>query len=237
MDRSQDIISIIIPTINEESSLASSIQTAQPGEGVEIIVADGGSSDQTVEIAHSLQVKVVHSKTGRARQMNAGVRESRGDILLFLHADTLLPKGYDTCVRRILSAPSIAVGAFRLALDEPGISLRLIELGANLRSKYLKLPYGDQALFMSRRRFEQAGGFPEIPLMEDFSLLREMKKRGRVVLAPLEVKTSARRWIRRGIWSVTILNQCIVAAYLVGVSPERLAGWYRRQKKRHKDAE
>jgi len=232
MNKLREIISIIIPALNEESSLASTIKVVQGGEGIEIIVVDGGSSDRTLEVAHSLEVKVVSSNSGRAEQMNAGARESCGSLLLFLHADTELPEGYDSCIRRILSDRSIVVGAFRLAIDAPGISFRIIEYCANLRSKYFYFPYGDQALFMRRQDFNRAGWFPEIALMEDFSLVRQMKKLGRVALAPLAVKTSARRWQSLGIIHATILNQFIVGAYVMGVSPVRLAGWYRRKKKR-----
>jgi rSAM/selenodomain-associated transferase 2 len=230
MDKSREIISIIIPTLNEESVLTSAIKAVQGGEGIEIIVVDGGSSDRTLEIAHCMKVKVVRSNAGRARQMNAGARESCGSILFFLHADTELPEGYDSCIRRILHDSSITIGAFRLAIDTPGIFFRIIEYGANLRSKYLNLPYGDQGLFMRRQDFNRAGWFPEIALMEDFSLIRQMKKLGRVVLAPLVVKTSARRWRNLGIFHTTILNQLIVLAFVMGVSPLRLAGWYRRNK-------
>ncbi len=233
--RSQELISIIIPTLNEESSLPAAVSRARSGAEIEIVVADGGSSDRTLELAEELRVKVVSSKPGRAVQMNAGARESRGDILLFLHADTLLPRGYDKCVRRISGDRSVAIGAFRLGIRDPGIALRIIELGANLRSKYGHLPYGDQALFMSRRRFDELGGFPEISLMEDFALVQQLKRRGRVVLAPLAVYTSARRWRDLGILRTTVLNQLIVGAYMMGVSPVRLAAWYRRRKNR--DAE
>ncbi|MCD6269290.1 MAG: TIGR04283 family arsenosugar biosynthesis glycosyltransferase [Deltaproteobacteria bacterium] len=236
MDRSQDIISIIVPTLNEESSLTATINLAQKSERIEIIVVDGGSSDQTLEIAHSLQVKVVSSQAGRAGQMNAGAREARGDILLFLHADTLLPEGYDKCIHRILRDRSVALGAFRLGIKAQGISFRIIEFGANLRSRYCNLPYGDQAFFMRRQRFEQLGGFPEISLMEDFALVRQMKKLGRVALAPLAVQTSARRWQKEGILQTTVLNQLIVGAYMMGVSPVRLAAWYRRKTGRHSHA-
>ncbi len=237
MDRSQDIVSIIIPTLNEESSLAATINMAQQSERIEIIVVDGGSSDHTLGIAHSLRVKVVCSKAGRAGQMNAGAREARGNILLFLHADTLLPEDFDKCIRRILCDRSISLGAFRLVIRARGISFRIIEFGANLRSKYCNLPYGDQALFMCRQRFEQLGGFPEISLMEDFALVRQMKKLGRVAMAPLAVQTSARRWRNLGILQTTVLNQLIVGAYMMGVSPVRLAAWYRRRKGRHSHAE
>jgi len=230
MDMSRETISIIIPALNEEKNLPLTITSVQAAHGIEIIVVDGGSSDCTMEVARSLGVKTLCTRPGRAVQMNRGAGVAQGDLFFFLHADTLLPVGYDRCIRRTLQRNSVVAGAFKLAIRAPGASLRFIEYGANIRSKYLGLPYGDQGLFMRRRDFNRVGGFPEIALMEDFALVRKMKKFGQVAVAPLAVETSARRWQQRGVSLTTLMNQLIVAAYLLGVSPERLAGWYRGKK-------
>ncbi|MEG3862431.1 TIGR04283 family arsenosugar biosynthesis glycosyltransferase [Microcoleus sp. herbarium12] len=225
-------ISIIIPVLNEAPTIASVISTALGAQNVEIIVADGGSSDGTAEIAKSLGVRVVSTTPGRATQMNAGAIAATGDILLFLHADTLLPLGYDSGARRALAAkPSAVGGAFELKIDAPQYSLRLVEIGVNCRSRFLQMPYGDQAIFLYSATFDKIGGFPDLPLLEDFELVRLLKTQGRIEIVPQPVLTSARRWQKLGVIQTTAINQIVIIAYFLGVSPDRLAFWYKRQKK------
>ncbi|MEG3845798.1 TIGR04283 family arsenosugar biosynthesis glycosyltransferase [Microcoleus sp. herbarium19] len=224
-------ISIIIPVLNEANTIARVISTARHAENVEIIVADGGSTDGTVEIAQDRADRAISTIPGRARQMNAGAAASTGDILLFLHADTLLPRGYDSLVRQALAKPSSAAGAFELEIDGPRLCLRLVETGVNWRSNFLQMPYGDQAIFLSSATFDKIGGFPDLPLMEDFEFVRRLKKQGRIEIVPLPVLTSARRWQQVGVLKTTIINQIVIIAYFLGVSPDRLAFWYRGQKK------
>ncbi|MCC3405051.1 MAG: TIGR04283 family arsenosugar biosynthesis glycosyltransferase [Microcoleus sp. PH2017_10_PVI_O_A] len=224
-------ISIIIPVLNEAPTIASVISTAQNGKNVEIIVADGGSSDGTAEIATSLGVRVVSTAPGRAAQMNAGAIAATGDILLFLHADTLLPPAYDSGARLALAKPQTVAGAFELKIDAPGHSLRLVEIGVNCRSHFLQMPYGDQAIFLYSATFDKIGGFPDLPLMEDFEFVRRLQKQGRIAIVPQSVLTSARRWQQLGVLKTTAINQIVIIAYFLGVSPDRLAFWYRRQKK------
>lgn len=224
-------ISTIIPVLNEANTIAQVISTARNAENVEIIVADGSSSDGTVEIAKSLSDRVISTTPGRATQMNAGAAASTGDILLFLHADTHLPHGYDTRVRQALGNPSIVAGAFELKIDAPLLSLRLIEIGVNCRSHFFQMPYGDQAIFLKTSTFNQIGGYPNLPVMEDFEFVRRLKKQGRIEILSMPVLTSARRWQQVGVLKTTVINQIVIIAYFLGVSPDRLGEWYRGKKK------
>lgn len=223
-------ISIIIPVLNEANTIAPVISTARNAENVEIIVADGGSSDGTVEIAQSLGVRVLSTAARRATQMNAGAIAATGDILLFLHADTHLPRGYDFGVRQALAKPSSVGGAFELKIDARRLCLRLVEIGVNWRSHFFQMPYGDQAIFLLSATFDKIGGFPDLPLMEDFEFVRRLKKQGRIEIVPQPVLTSARRWQQVGVLKTTIINQIVIIAYFLGVSPNRLGEWYRGKK-------
>jgi rSAM/selenodomain-associated transferase 2 len=223
-------ISIIIPAINEAGNIKEAIATTQDSINIEVIVVDGGSSDDTVAIAQSLNVKVISSSPGRAVQMNAGAVAASGEILLFLHADTRLPTGFDEMIRTALQQPGTVAGAFKLRIDASLLSLRWVEWGVNVRSHFYQMPYGDQAIFLTKKVFQQIGGFPELPIMEDFELMRRLKRIGHVVIIPTPVVTSARRWLQKGVLKTTLLNQIVIIAYLLGVSPERICSWYRREK-------
>lgn len=225
-------ISIIIPALNEAPTIARVISTAQNAKNVEIIVADGGSSDGTPEIAKSLDLRVIFSTMGRATQMNAGAAAATGDILLFLHADTLLPEGFDTWVRQALAKAGTVGGAFELKIDAPLPSLRLVEKGVNWRSRFLQMPYGDQAIFLKTATFNEMGGFRDLPVMEDFEFVRRLKKQGRIEIVPQAVLTSARRWQQLGVLKTTAINQILIIAYFLGVSPDRLAFWYIEEKRK-----
>ncbi|MDZ8225231.1 TIGR04283 family arsenosugar biosynthesis glycosyltransferase [Nostoc sp. ChiVER01] len=223
-------ISIIIPAINEAGNIKKAIATTQANLNIEVIVVDGGSSDDTVAIAQSLGVKIISSSPGRAVQMNRGAVAASGEILLFLHADTCLPTGFDDMVRTALQQPETVAGAFKLRIDASLLSLRWVELGVNLRSHFYQMPYGDQAIFLTKAVFQQIGGFPELPIMEDFELMRRLKRIGRIVIIPTPVVTSARRWLQKGVFKTTLLNQIVIIAYLLGVSPKRIRCWYRQEK-------
>lgn len=224
-------ISIIIPVLNEAKAIAQTINQAQNATAVEIIVVDGGSTDGTIETLSSFQV--ISAPRSKAAQMNAGVAAARGDILLFLHADTHLPVGFDTWVRQTLAQPGIIAGAFQLKIDGQNPGLRVVEKMVNLRSRYCQMPYGDQAIFLKTTTFQQLGGFPNQPIMEDFELIRRLQRMGRIAIAPLPVITSARRWQKLGILKTTLINQIVIIAYFLGVSPNRIASWYRQN---HKNA-
>lgn len=219
-------LSIIIPTLNERDNVRE-LLSGGLGRDADVIVADGGSADGTPELAESLGAKVVRTGRGRARQCNGGAAAAGGRHLLFLHADTRLPGGFRTIVSAVLSDRTVAAGAFLLKIDSPAPGLRIIEALADFRSRAMGMPYGDQALFLRAETFRDVGGFPDLPIMDDFELVRRLRGRGRVLTLPVPVRTSARRWERLGVLRTTIRNQGMILGYLLGVPPERLARWYR----------
>jgi rSAM/selenodomain-associated transferase 2 len=221
-------ISIIIPTLNEAENLRSTLASAESDADAEIIVVDGGSTDETVDQAKSFGVRLLTTAAGRAGQMNVGALAASGDVLLFLHGDTKLPPGFHQHVQDIMAKPGTVAGAFSLGIDGTEIGLRIIEKLANFRSRFFQMPYGDQAIFLRANLFRSIGGFPEIPIMEDFVFMERLKKEGRVVIAPIAVTTSSRRWEKLGILKTTLINQAVLLAYFFGCDPERLARWYRR---------
>jgi len=223
------VISIIIPTLNEAKNLAATLVSTESRADVEIMVVDGGSSDGTIEVAKSFGVRVLTTSAGRARQANAGGLAAGGEILVFLHGDTRLPRGFSRYVLDILRKPGVVAGAFTLGIDGCEFGFRIIEMLANLRSSLFQMPYGDQGIFLRTEVFRALGGFPDMVLMEDFVLVQRLRKRGKVTMAPVAVKTSARRWRELGILKTTLINQAVLLAYFLGSNPERLARWYRRQ--------
>jgi rSAM/selenodomain-associated transferase 2 len=195
---------------------------------VEVVVADGGSRDTTRPRAEAAGARVVSSSPGRARQLAAGAAAVEAETLLFLHADTRLPRGWDEAVRQALADPSVAGGAFRLRFDRRSLGLRLVEWGARLRVALFGLPYGDQALFVRRRVLQALGGVPQVPLMEDLDLVAGIKRHGRLVRLRAEAVTSARRYLERGLLATWLRNALAAAAWGLGLDRERVAAWYRR---------
>jgi rSAM/selenodomain-associated transferase 2 len=192
-----------------------------------VIVADGGSTDDTCDVALARGVRVVVADGGRGVQLNQGAALARGEILLFLHADTQLPPQAEAWVRSALAQPGVVAGAFDLAIDGSGWGLRWVEWGVKWRSRWLHLPYGDQAIFLSADRFRQMGGFAPLPIMEDFDLVRRLNRQGHLAIVPVPVVTSSRRWERLGVWRTTLANQGMVLGYLLGRDGQQLADWYR----------
>ena len=228
-DRKTSNISIIIPTRNEADSIGRLLPELLAVHGVELLVVDGGSTDNTVDIAKSLGAQVLSSPPGRAEQMNTGAKAAHGNILLFLHCDTKLAPGFVAQVGDALNQPEISAGAFQLSIDGKGFGLRVIEWLVNFRSKILQMPYGDQGIFVTTDMFFSVGTFPRQPIMEDFELMRRLRGRGKIKILPLHATTSARRWKKLGIMRTTVINQAIILGYLLGVNPEKLPGWYRKK--------
>jgi rSAM/selenodomain-associated transferase 2 len=220
---------VIIPALNETDNIAETLLSIGHENNIQVIVADGGSQDNTVSIAQSLGAKVINVLPPRSKQMNEGAAEATGDVLLFLHADTRLPKNFARLVLRSLARPGIAAGAFELRIDAPTPALRLIERIANRRSRCLRTPYGDQGIFMLSRVFHEAGGFSDFPIMEDFELIRRLRKKGEIITLSAPILTSSRRWQNFGILKTTLINQLVIIAYYMGIPPATIARLYRRK--------
>lgn len=220
-------VSVIIPTLNERSvidaTLASVAAQTSPWE---IVVADGGSSDDTVERCRGLAT-VIAAPKGRASQMNCGARAARGDVLLFLHADTLLPAGALDAIRQALADSAAEAGAFRVMFD---VKTPLLQFYCALSRLPLHwICFGDRSLFVRRTVFEQVNGFPEIPLFEDLAIVRLLHRRGGFCFLKPTVVTSARRFIAGGVLRQQCFNVCLWIAYYLGANLENLARLYYRK--------
>jgi rSAM/selenodomain-associated transferase 2/rSAM/selenodomain-associated transferase 1 len=231
LETDRPVLSVVIPALDEAEQLGATLAVLAPNPEVEVLVIDGGSTDATADIARAAGVRTLMARPPRSIQMNAGAAAANADILMFLHADTRLPLDFPAQVRQTMADDRVAAGAFHLQIDAAGKGLRLIEQVANWRSSLLQMPYGDQALFLRRDLFWDLGAFLPIPIMEDFELVQRLKPRGRIVLAPGTAMTSARRWLKLGVWRTWLINQAVIGAYYAGVSPQRLAGWYRGKKR------
>lgn len=224
-------VSVIIPTLDEENSLPACLSALYEGvsAGVirELIVADGGSEDSTLQIAEEAGAEVVRCAASRGGQLRSGADKAQGNWLLFVHADTVLSDGWSTAVEAQMEHSNVA-GYFALRFEKGGLAGKLVAGWANLRSQLFGLPYGDQGLLISRRLYQDVGGFAEIPLMEDVAMVRHLGRRRMAKLAA-QASTSPRKyqaqgWLRRG-----RRNLWTLVRYLFGVSPEKLAAAYRRQ--------
>jgi rSAM/selenodomain-associated transferase 2 len=228
----QKIISIIIPVLNEAAIIKPTLSQLQKQSGVEIIVVDGGSQDNTVNLAQQTGVKVITVVgKNRAAQMNAGADLATGEVLLFLHIDTQLPSDFFDLAIKILEQPGVIASAFELTIAGENLALRWIEILVKLRSHLLSLPYGDQAIFLKKQTFAQLGGFADLPIMEDFELIQRLKRQGKIAIAPAQVTTSDRRWQKLGVWQTTLINQLMIAGYYLGICPTKLSNFYRSQGK------
>lgn len=225
-------ISVIIPTLNEQTALAQTLQhTARLGFD-EVIVVDGGSTDGTLRLAESYcadtaNAHIFTAPQGRARQMNAGGEAARGETLLFLHADTLLPADAARIIGSALTDPTVVGGRFDVRFDSPSAHGRLISTLMNFRSRLTGISTGDQAIFVRRRVFEQLGGFADIPLMEDIEFSKRLKRAGRTAALKATVTTSFRRWETQGPMRTILLMWALRFLYWIGVSPHRLQHFYR----------
>ena len=221
-------VSFVIPALNESENITRAVETALAAGAEEVIVADGGSEDETVNLASNAGAKIVTSGRGRAVQQNAGAALATGDVLLFQHADNWC--GVETAeqIRAALADEAVLGGAFRQRIEASGVMYRLLEIGNALRVRIRRLPFGDQGIFMRRELFEKLGGFPDVPLMEDVLLMRELRKSGRLVLLDGPHHVCARRWQQRGVVRQTLRNWRIQFAHRLGTPPEELVGLYPR---------
>lgn len=225
-------VSVIIPTLDEVESIEATLDSAVDafGESVDLVVADGGSADETVARASRL-ARVVTSPRGRGAQLNAGARIARGRILVFLHADTTLDPQAGARIREALDDPRTVGGCCRFAVDpssEGEVRYRLLEWGVNLRTRMFRTGTGDQAIFASRAAFERVGGFPDEPLFEDIAFVRSLRRLGHFEPVDAVARTSRRRWQGRGFVRTVVSHWLLRAAYAARVPPSTLARWYER---------
>lgn len=220
-------LSIIVPVLNEASGIEAALGalSSYRSRGVELIVVDGGSRDATATLAQPLADHVTTAARGRAHQMNAGAAVARGDLLLFLHADTRLPDIADTLMHEGLARTGRAWGRFDVQFND-GLLLGLVALSMNLRSRITGIATGDQAIFASRAAFVAAGGFPPISLMEDIALSARLKRISPPLCLCPRVTTSSRRWREHGILRTIILMWRLRLGYFVGTDPAHLAQRY-----------
>ena len=223
----KSLVSVIIPTLNEAIVIGRVLDRLQPADAIEVIVADGGSLDDTREIAAQAGARVMEVCGGRAAQQNAAAAAAKGRILLFLHADTLLPNGYADMIRLALARPATVAGAFRFKTDDSRVAMRLIEWTTNFRSTVFQWPYGDQGIFIEKRVFDEMDGFASIPIMEDFEFVRRLRRRGTIITLSEAAITSAQRWQQLGVTRTTMINQIMIAGFLSGVSIKQLNRLYR----------
>jgi rSAM/selenodomain-associated transferase 2 len=218
-------LSVVVPALNEARGIRAALEALAPlrARGHEVIVVDGGSSDGTTRLAVALCDQVLNVRRGRAVQMNAGARAARGDALVFLHADTQLPRGADD---RILSAlKEHSWGRFDVEIESRHPLLRIVGCAMNVRSRLTGVATGDQAIFVRRDAF---AGFPEIALMEDVEFSKQMKQLGPPACLREKVLTSARRWESRGVLRTIVLMWRLRLLYFLGASPERLVRLYEK---------
>jgi rSAM/selenodomain-associated transferase 2 len=216
------MLSAVVPALNAETGLGACLAALAGAD--EIVVADGGSTDRSVEIAEAAGARVIRPGKGRGLQLRAGAEAARGDWLLFVHADTRLGPGWREAVRRHAQERPQRAACFRLRLDDPAWQARFVEHGVALRVRLFGLPYGDQGLLVPRTLYEAAGGYAPLPLMEDVDLVRRLRRRP--VLLDAEAITSAERWRRDGWLRRSAGNIACLALYRLGMSPERVARLY-----------
>ncbi|MBI4988832.1 MAG: TIGR04283 family arsenosugar biosynthesis glycosyltransferase [Rhodocyclales bacterium] len=220
-------LSIVVPALNESACIEAALAALAPlrARGAEIIVVDGGSTDGTAALAQPHAARVIAAPRGRAPQMNAGAAAARGDVLLFLHADTRLPADADRLVETALAQGAVW-GRFDVAIEGRHLLLPLIARLMNLRSRLTGIATGDQAMFMRRDAFAACGGFPSIPLMEDIAMSRALGRLGRPACLRHRVRTSGRRWEKHGVLRTVLLMLRLRLAYFFGADPARLAQRY-----------
>ena len=222
-------LSVVMPALNEAAGMAAALQALAPlaARGAQLLVADGGSVDDTVSLARAGGAQVIDAPRGRALQMNAGAQQSCGDILLFLHADTRLPLDADRLIAQAIANGTQVWGRFDVRIEGKPRTLRVIAAFMNRRSRWTGIATGDQALFMTRAAFDAVGGFPAQPLMEDIEISKRLLKLSHPACLRARVVTSGRRWETRGVWRTVLLMWLLRLAYWRGATPVRLPERYR----------
>ena len=223
------VLSVVMPVLNEAAGLVAALQALAPlkARGVQVIVADGGSSDGTAGLARAAGASVITAARGRALQMNAGANQANAGVLLFLHADTALPANADQLIAQVLASGQTVWGRFDVRIAGQSPMLRLVAGLMNLRSRLSGIATGDQAIFMTRAAFDAVGGFPKQALMEDVEISKRLRRLSRPACLRAKVTTSGRRWETRGVWRTVLLMWRLRFAYWRGAAPERLAELYR----------
>jgi rSAM/selenodomain-associated transferase 2 len=223
-------LSIVLPVFHEAENINKIIaHLRQLANGVvEIMVVDGDAAGSTINAVVDEKVLKLTAPRGRALQMNVGATRAKGDVILFLHADTVLPLNAFGLIRVAVTKKGIVAGAFDLGFDTKRKIFAITELYVALRTRLTRIPFGDQAIFINREYFNDIGGYRDIPLMEDVELMKRIRKRGdAIAIIPQKVRTSPRRYEREGILYCTFRNLALQILYMWGVPPERLRKWYR----------
>jgi len=219
-------VSVIIPALNEAGRIAAAVDSAFAASAAEVVVVDGGSSDGTADIAREHGARVFVTRPMRARQLNLGAAEATQDFLIFLHADTTLPPDGALLAAHALEDGAV-FGGFHLRFAEEALKLRVAAAMINARTSITRAPWGDQAQFIEREEFLAAGGFRDIPIMEDYELAERMKREGKTVVLPEKVTTSGRRFLQKGLLRTAAINWRIIVRYRLGADPHELARMYR----------
>lgn len=223
-------VTVVMPVLNESKILRNTLSQLRLSPDEELIVADGGSTDESVSIAREFTDKVFVTTTGKGRghAINYGAERASGEILLFMHADCVLPERAFSIIREILNNNAVVAGAFDLSIAHPKLRFRAIEFVANLRSRVTSVPYGDQGIFLRKEYFDRLGGFADVALMEDIEISKRLKKIGKIVFVRSAIKASARRWLREGAVYTTLRDWVLALSYsFLRVSPSILKQYYK----------
>ncbi len=216
-------VSVIIPAYREKENLRQLLALLRDEPGVEIIVSIPAGDSVSLETARNAGVRIVEGEQGRGAQMDNGAKQAEGRILLFCHADTILPEGWKQTAMKIMQNPGTAGGAFRLKFDSPRTAFRCVAFWANMRAFFFGYVYGDQAIFTTQERYRLAGGFRPLPIMEDVDFIARLRKFGKICIAGSAVTTSARRYEKNGVWKTVARHLALIFLYLLGLHPVKLA--------------
>lgn len=219
-------LAVVIPALNEEARIEAAVASAWEAGADEVVVADGGSTDRT-RVRAAAVARVVASPQGRAAQMNAGAAATTSDVVLFLHADSRLPRNAAALVRAVLTDPLVEAGAFRMRFDAPGFYFRFITTLSHARAWWWGITLGDQAIFARRELFRRLGGYRDLPILEDLDFADRARRAARFRVLKAEVLTSARRWEHRGRLRTSVSNWAILFLYKLGARPGFLSRLYR----------